>query len=70
MEYKNRWGTLVHETDGYNNIDRNFSGQSDGKLTVNGNSNLPEGTYFYILKYFKPISGIQIEKTGYLYLTY
>ncbi len=66
----NRWGTLVHETDGYNNIDRIFSGQSEGKLTVNGNSNLPEGTYFYILKYFKPISGIQIEKTGYLYLTY
>ena len=31
---------------------------------------LNESTYYYVLKYYKPISGNQIEKTGYLYLTY
>ena len=66
----NRWGVLVYQTNGYNNTDRIFSGLSEGKFTVNTNSDLPEGTYFYVLKYYKPISGNQIEKTGYLYLTY
>ena len=63
-------GVLVYQTNGYNNTDRIFSGLSEGKFTVNTNSDLPEGTYFYVLKYYKPISGNQIEKTGYLYLTY
>ncbi len=66
----NRWGVLVYEIDGYNNADKSFTGQSKGRVTVSQNSNLPEGTYYYVLKYYKPISGNQIEKTGYLYLTY
>ena len=66
----NRWGVLVYEANNYNNSDRTFSGKSEGKLTINSNANLPEGTYFYIIKFYKPISGNRIEKTGYLYLTY
>jgi len=66
----NRWGVLVYEANNYNNSERTFSGKSEGKLTINSNANLPEGTYFYIIKFYKPISGNRIEKTGYLYLTY
>ena len=66
----NRWGVLVFEINGYNNLNRSFFGQSEGRDTINKNANLPEGTYYYVLKYTKPISRIRMEKTGYLYLTY
>jgi gliding motility-associated-like protein len=66
----NRWGTLVYEIDGYNNGDRSFGGRSEGRVTVDVNSNLPAGTYYYVIKYTKPRSGVRLEKTGYLYLTY
>ena len=66
----NRWGILVYEINGYNNADKSFGGKSEGRVTVEVNSNLPEGTYYYVLKYTKQRSGIQMQKTGYLYLTY
>jgi gliding motility-associated-like protein len=66
----NRWGILVFEINGYNNADKSFSGRSEGRVTADKNSNLPEGTYYYIVKYTKPRSGVGVEKTGYLYLTY
>lgn len=66
----NRWGTLVYEINGYNNAEKSFSGKSEGRDTIDVNSNLPEGTYYYIIKYTKPRIGIRMEKTGYLYLTY
>lgn len=66
----NRWGILVYEINGYNNADKSFGGRSEGRVTVDVNSNLPEGTYYYVIKYTKPRSGIRMEKTGYLYLTY
>jgi len=65
----NRWGILVYEINGYNNADKSFNGKSEGRLTFDVNSNLPEGTYYYVIKYTKPRSGIRIEKTGYLYLS-
>ena len=66
----NRWGVLVFELNGYNNGDKSFGGKSEGRVTIDANSNLPEGTYYYVIKYTKPRSGIRMEKTGYLYLTY
>jgi len=66
----NRWGILVYEINGYNNADKSFGGRSEGRVTVEANSNLPEGTYHYVIKYTKPRSEIRMEKTGYLYLTY
>ena len=66
----NRWGILVYEINSYNNGDKSFRGRSEGRVTVEVNSNLPEGTYYYVIKYTKPRSGIRLEKTGYLYLTY
>jgi gliding motility-associated-like protein len=43
----NRWGNVVYETENYKN---NWKGKSDGRATVNKDQDLPDGTYFYLLK--------------------
>jgi hypothetical protein len=50
VEIYNRWGVLVFETTGYNNVTNAFNG-SRGRTTVSQSSGLPTGTYFYILNY-------------------
>lgn len=44
----NRAGTLVYEANGYNNTDIFFDGKSNKGVSVMG-TNLPDGTYFYII---------------------
>ena len=44
----NRAGTLVYETDGYDNIDNIFNGTANKGISVLG-SKLPSGTYFYVI---------------------
>ena len=68
VEIYNRWGVKVFETRNYNNIDHVFTGVSEGRDTVKQSAELPNGTYFYILKY-KNIEGNYESKNGYLYLT-
>ena len=63
----NRWGVLVYDADGYNNTTKVFKGYSDGRATIKQDSSLPEGTYFYVLKYNKS-NGVTKEKAGYLYI--
>ncbi|MFN7100423.1 MAG: gliding motility-associated C-terminal domain-containing protein, partial [Flavobacterium sp.] len=67
VEIYNRWGVLVFERNGYNNDDRAFRGVSEGRVTVKQSEELPEGTYYYILKY-KDSVGNNFEKAGYLYI--
>gem|GEM_PF-2151075 len=43
----NRWGNVVFEVKGYNNNDRAWSGQSDGKWLIGSDLKVPDGTYFY-----------------------
>ena len=62
----NRWGIQVFETKGYNNTDKVFKGYSDGRATISSSEPLPDGTYFYILKY-TTADGATHEKNGYLY---
>lgn len=55
----NRAGTLVYEAQGYDNIDIYFDGKSNKGISVMG-SNLPDGTYFYVIDKgngSKPIAG-------------
>jgi len=55
----NRAGTLVYESEGYDNIDIYFDGKSNRGISLIG-SNLPDGTYFYIIDKrngSKPIAG-------------
>jgi conserved repeat domain len=68
VEIFNRWGVLVYEANGYNNNDKAFRGYSEGRVTVNKSEGLPDGTYFYFLKYKKPDGSVS-EKSGYLYLS-
>ncbi|WP_306354297.1 gliding motility-associated C-terminal domain-containing protein, partial [Flavobacterium sp. '19STA2R22 D10 B1'] len=67
VEIYNRWGVRVYEAEGYDNNTKAFRGYSDGRVTVNRASELPEGTYYYILKYQKE-DGSTTEKAGYLYI--
>jgi len=55
----NRAGTMVYESDNYNNIDIYFDGKSNRGVSPLGN-NLPDGTYFYIIDKrdgSKPLAG-------------
>jgi gliding motility-associated-like protein len=55
----NRAGTLVYEAEGYDNIDIYFDGKSNKGISLMG-SNLPDGTYFYVIDKrngTKPIAG-------------
>jgi gliding motility-associated-like protein len=62
----NRWGSQVYSSDDYLN---NWDGRSDSRFNVAGDE-LPEGTYFYILK----LGGVVTDATygkvyqGYVYL--
>ncbi|MFB9076699.1 Ig-like domain-containing protein [Flavobacterium procerum] len=64
----NRWGVLVFERDHYNNNDIVFKGFSEGRTTVKESNGLPEGTYYYILRY-KDNQSKPRQQAGYLYLT-
>jgi gliding motility-associated-like protein len=63
----NRWGVKVYEVNGYDNDSRSFKGISEGRVTYKQDSELPEGTYFYVLKYTKS-NGVERERAGYLYI--
>ena len=67
VEVYNRWGVKVYERTGYNNDDRAFRGVSEGRVTINQSEELPEGTYYYILRY-KDSAATSFEKAGYLYI--
>jgi gliding motility-associated-like protein len=68
IEIFNRWGVLVFDAQGYDNTTNVFRGISEGRATVKQSQELPDGTYFYVLKYTKN-SGIVKEKAGYLYIS-
>ncbi|MGL2988416.1 gliding motility-associated C-terminal domain-containing protein, partial [Flavobacterium sp. RSSA_27] len=69
VEIYNRWGVLVFEVNGYDNTSKVFTGISEGRVTVNKEETLPNGTYYYVVKYKKPISGSVKQKAGFLYLS-
>ncbi|MGL2995314.1 gliding motility-associated C-terminal domain-containing protein, partial [Flavobacterium sp. TSSA_36] len=69
VEIYNRWGVLVFEVNGYDNASKVFVGISEGRVTVNKADALPNGTYYYVIKYKKPISGKMNQKAGYLFLS-
>ncbi|WP_146819060.1 gliding motility-associated C-terminal domain-containing protein, partial [Flavobacterium noncentrifugens] len=68
IEIYNRWGVLVYDTRQYDNNTRVFRGISEGRATLSKSSELPAGTYFYILKYTDSV-GKNYDKQGYLYLS-
>ena len=67
VEIFNRWGVLVYEVQGYDNNSKAFRGVSEGRATVVQSSELPGGTYYYVIQYTKT-NGIMKERVGYLYI--
>lgn len=67
VEIYNRWGVKVFETNNYASSQNVFNGYSDGRTTIKKDEALPEGTYFYVLKY-KDNDSKTHQKAGYLYL--
>lgn len=65
----NRWGIKVFEASGYGSNGKVFRGYSDGRNTIARGERLPDGTYFYVLKYLDETSLEMHNKTGYLYIT-
>lgn len=59
----NRWGVLVYETINYQN---DWTGTSNGRVTIAQNKNLPAGTYFYVLE----LTASGKQQAGPLYITY
>ncbi|MGL2994935.1 Ig-like domain-containing protein [Flavobacterium sp. TSSA_36] len=70
VEIYNRWGQLVFEVRGYDNTSNVFMGRSDSKTAIGKNEQLSPGTYYYVIKYKKTISGTVKQKVGYLYLSF
>jgi gliding motility-associated-like protein len=68
VEIYNRWGILVYETRQYDNETRVFTGTSEGRVTVDKSSQLPTGTYFYVINY-TDTDGDNHHLEGYVYLT-
>jgi gliding motility-associated-like protein len=68
VEIYNRWGVLVYSVKSYGQNDNFFRGYSKGRVTIEQNSLLPDGTYFYVLKY-KNSQGIYKDRAGYLYIS-
>jgi ribosomal protein L21E len=66
VEIFNRWGVKVFSAKTYNNSSNSFSGEANGRVTLNANEQLPTGTYFYVIKYVK--NDEVKQKSGYLYL--
>ena len=66
IEIYNRWGVLVYETAAYGSNGNYFRGVSEGRVTVKQSSELPVGTYWYVLKY--KVGAQDKQKAGYLYL--
>ncbi len=72
IEIYNRWGGLVYETTGYDNVTKVFNGVSSGKNTISQATGLPAATYYYILTYTSVGINNKIEtniKNGYIYLS-
>ena len=67
----NRWGVKVFETDNYGAPGQVFDGYSSGRLTVQEQSQLPSGTYFYVLEYdYEQGDGLRKhQKAGYIHLS-
>ncbi|WP_452222394.1 T9SS type B sorting domain-containing protein, partial [Lacinutrix salivirga] len=68
LKIYNRWGVLVYETEGYGQNGEYFRGESNGRVTIQKEEQLPVGTYFYVLDYVVPSSGESKCRAGYLYI--
>ena len=63
----NRWGILIWETNGYNESSNVFTGESNARATVEGDRDVPTGTYYYVITFPDDNPGKK-SYSGYLYI--
>ncbi len=61
LEVYNRWGSLVYSKNRYDN---SWTGESNGKLNVQVDAQLPSGTYYYVID----LGTGADPKTGWIYI--
>ncbi|PQJ19713.1 hypothetical protein BSU00_12175 [Tenacibaculum sp. SG-28] len=59
----NRWGSVVYTATDYTN---NWRGNSEGKMTINEDDDLPVGTYFYTLELRN--DNVELSRKGWIYI--
>lgn len=69
VDIYDRWGVLVFSGQDYDNNTVVFRGISEGRSTIKRGSRLPDGTYYYVIKY-KNYLGNSMQKVGYLFISY
>jgi gliding motility-associated-like protein/uncharacterized repeat protein (TIGR01451 family) len=62
-----RWGILIFEANGYNESSNVFTGESNARVTIEGNRDVPTGTYFYVITFSGENPG-KNSYSGYIYL--
>ncbi|MFC4636672.1 gliding motility-associated C-terminal domain-containing protein, partial [Dokdonia ponticola] len=68
MKIFNRWGVLIWETQGYNETNNVFRGESIARATISQDEQLPTGTYFYILTFSGETPEGKSAYNGFLYI--
>ena len=67
LDHNNRWELKVYEKDGYNSSEE-WDGTINVKNLIIGQSQLPEGTYFYIIDLGEEKASGRKPIKGYVYI--
>ncbi len=68
IEIYNRFGELVWKTEYYNNDSNTFKGRANVSGVFQKDSDLPTGTYYFILKYYDSYRGKYTDLKSFLYI--
>ena len=68
IEIYNRFGEIVWKTEYYNNDSNTFKGRANVSGVYQKDSDLPTGTYYFLLKYFDSYRGKYTDLKSFLYI--
>jgi gliding motility-associated-like protein len=68
IEIYNRFGELVWKTEYYNNDTNTFKGRANVSGVFQKDSDLPTGTYYFLLKYYDSYRGKYTDLKSFLYI--
>ena len=68
IEIYNRFGELVWKTEYYNNDSNTFKGRANVSGVYQKDSDLPTGTYYFLLKYYDSYRGKYTDLKSFLYI--
>jgi serine protease inhibitor len=68
IEIYNRFGEIVWKTEYYNNDSNTFKGRANVSGVYQKDSDLPTGTYYFLLKYYDSYRGKYTDLKSFLYI--